>query len=293
MNGPERVYAEREGRLREEAVRFEDEAHLRHVIDRIVSAVGRRVDESSPMVDARLPDGSRVNAVLPPLAVDGPLLTHPQVLGGRALDRHDGRHRQRAAGACRAARAGGARPAERRHQRRHRHGQDDAPQRTGGVHRSGRADRHGRGRRRAAAPTAACGAARGPAVEHRGQGEITVRALVRNALRMRPDRIVVGEVRGGEALDMLQAMNTGHDGSLTTVHASSPEDALRRIETMALMGGVDLPHAAIREQLQSARRRRRPRRPAAGRPSRRPLRGGAAPHDRRAAAARSRGCSTS
>jgi pilus assembly protein CpaF len=252
VNGPERVYAEREGRLREETVRFEDEAHLRHVIDRIVSAVGRRVDESSPMVDARLPDGSRVNVVLPPLAVDGPLLTvrkfSPAALsiaamveGGSVKAAHAELLERAVRGRLNVVISGGTGtgkttllnalsayidPAERIVT------VEDAAE------------------LRLSQPHVARLEARPSNIE--GRGEITVRALVRNALRMRPDRIVVGEVRGGEALDMLQAMNTGHDGSLTTVHASSPEDALRRIETMALMGGVDLPHAAIREQLQSA-----------------------------------------
>ncbi|HVG69006.1 MAG TPA: CpaF family protein [Gaiellales bacterium] len=252
VNGPDRVYAEREGRLREEAVRFEDEAHLRHVIDRIVSAVGRRVDESSPMVDARLPDGSRVNAVLPPLAVDGPLLTirkfsaaalsiATMVDTGSVRPVHAELLERAVRGRLNVVISGGTGtgkttllnalaayidPAERIVT------VEDAAE------------------LRLPQPHVARLEARPSNIE--GRGEITIRALVRNALRMRPDRIVVGEVRGGEALDMLQAMNTGHDGSLTTVHASSPEDALRRIETMALMGGVDLPHAAIREQLQSA-----------------------------------------
>ena len=246
------MYAEREGRLREEAVRFEDEAHLRHVIDRIVSAVGRRVDESSPMVDARLPDGSRVNAVLPPLAVDGPLLTIRKFSAAVLSIAHDGRHRQRGGGARelleRAVRGrlniviSGGTGTGKTTLLNALAAYIDPAERIVTVEDAAEL--------RLPQPHVARLEARPSNIE--GRGEITVRALVRNALRMRPDRIVVGEVRGGEALDMLQAMNTGHDGSLTTVHASSPEDALRRIETMALMGGVDLPHAAIREQLHSA-----------------------------------------
>jgi pilus assembly protein CpaF len=248
-NGPFAVYSERGGRLAREPVAFEDEAHLRHVIDRIVSAVGRRVDESSPMVDARLPDGSRVNAVLPPLAVDGPLLTvrkfsrRPLAIADLVAGGSVTPAQAELLAACVRSRlnllvsggtgtgkttllnavAGFIDPAERIVT------VEDAAE------------------LRLEQPHVARLEARPANVE--GRGEIGVRALVRNALRMRPDRIVVGEVRGGEALDMLQAMNTGHDGSMATVHASSAADALRRVETMALMAGVDLPHAAVREQV--------------------------------------------
>ena len=252
VNGPHQVFSERSGVLREEDVRFEDEAHLRHVIDRIVAAVGRRVDESSPMVDARLPDGSRVNAVLPPLAVDGPLLTI------RKFSRT-------VLSVPRLVEAGSIRPAHAALLERSVRGRLNIVI-SGGTGTgkttllnamAGFIDRSERivtvedaAELRLPQPHVARLEARPANVE--GRGEIPVRALVRNALRMRPDRIVVGEVRGGEALDMLQAMNTGHDGSLTTVHASSPDDALRRIETMALMGGIDLPHTAVREQVVSA-----------------------------------------
>jgi pilus assembly protein CpaF len=251
-NGPGRVYAERSGRLVRESVAFRDEEHLRQVIDRVVSSVGRRVDESSPMVDARLPDGSRVNAVLPPIALDGPLLTIRKF--ARAPFRVDD-----------LVAAGSLTP-----------GQADLLERcvrgrlnvvvSGGTGTgkttllnalAGFIDPAERivtvedaAELRLPQPHVARLESRPPNVE--GRGEVTLRALVRNALRMRPDRIVVGEVRGGEALDMLQAMNTGHDGSLTTVHASSPADAVRRIETMALMAGLDLPHIAVREQVASA-----------------------------------------
>ena len=251
-NGPGRIYAERAGRLVREPVAFRDDEHLRHVIDRVVNSVGRRVDESSPMVDARLPDGSRVNAVLPPIALDGPLLTIRKfarapfrvedlvAAGSLSAGQADllercvrGRLNVVVSGGTGTGKttllnalAGFIDPAERIVT------VEDAAE------------------LRLPQPHVARLESRPPNVE--GRGEVTLRALVRNALRMRPDRIVVGEVRGGEALDMLQAMNTGHDGSLTTVHASSPADAVRRIETMALMAGLDLPHIAVREQVASA-----------------------------------------
>jgi pilus assembly protein CpaF len=249
VNGASAVYAERHGRLTAEPVRFRDEQHLRDVIDRIVGSAGRRVDEASPMADARLPDGSRVNAVLPPLAVDGPLLairkfsrerlTVPALVASGSLD---GMLAERLRRAVRGrlnivvsggtgtgkttllnALAGFADPVERIVT------VEDAAE------------------LRLDQPHVARLEARPASLE--GRGEVTVRALVRNALRMRPDRIVVGEVRGPEALDMLQAMNTGHDGSLTTVHVGSPAEALRRIETMVLMAGLELPHAVVRENV--------------------------------------------
>jgi pilus assembly protein CpaF len=251
-NGPGRIYAERAGRLVREPLAFRDEEHLRQVIDRVVSSVGRRVDESSPMVDARLPDGSRVNAVLPPIALDGPLLTIrkfarsplgvPDLIASGSITQAQadmlarcvrGRLNVVVSGGTGTGKttllnalAGFIDPAERIVT------VEDAAE------------------LRLPQPHVARLESRPPNVE--GRGEVTLRALVRNALRMRPDRIVVGEVRGGEALDMLQAMNTGHDGSLTTVHASSPADAVRRIETMALMAGLDLPHVAVREQVVAA-----------------------------------------
>ena len=251
-NGPGRVYAERAGRLVRESVAFRDEEHLRQVIDRVVSSVGRRVDESSPMVDARLPDGSRVNAVLPPIALDGPLLTIRKF--ARAPFRVDD-----------LVAAGSLTPAQADLLERCVRGRLNIVV-SGGTGTgkttllnalAGFIDPAERivtvedaAELRLPQPHVARLESRPPNVE--GRGEVTLRALVRNALRMRPDRIVVGEVRGGEALDMLQAMNTGHDGSLTTVHASSPADAVRRIETMALMAGLDLPHLAVREQVASA-----------------------------------------
>jgi pilus assembly protein CpaF len=251
-NGPFDVYVERRGVLQRERVRFEDDAHLRHVIERIVAAVGRRVDESSPMVDARLPDGSRVNAVLPPVAVDGPLLTIRRFTAtGLSIDQLTALGSITAGQAALLAAAvagrlnivvsGGtgtgkttllnAMAAFIGREERIVTVEDTAELRLSQTH-------------------VARLESRPPNVQ--GAGAIDLRALVRNALRMRPDRIVVGEVRGPEALDMLQAMNTGHDGSLTTVHASSPADALRRIEIMVLMAGLELPHEIVREQVAAA-----------------------------------------
>ena len=251
-NGHSQVYTERGGRLVREPVAFRDEEHLRQVIDRVVSSVGRRVDESSPMVDARLADGSRVNAVLPPVALDGPLLTIRK-FSRLPLDVAD----LIASGSLTRAQAEllerlRARPVERRRLRRDGTGKTTLLNALAGfIDPSERiVTVEDAAELRLPQPHVARLESRPPNVE--GRGEVTLRALVRNALRMRPDRIVVGEVRGGEALDMLQAMNTGHDGSLTTVHASSPADAVRRIETMALMAGLDLPHVAVREQVAAA-----------------------------------------
>ncbi len=252
VNGPENIYIERAGKIYRTDKRFVDENHLLRIIDKIVSQVGRRIDETSPMVDARLPDGSRVNAAIFPVAVNGPFLTIrkflPQAYRPEDLIRFNTVTEKviKFLEACVVGRlnvviSGGTGtgkttllnvlsnfipPDERiitiedavelRLQQEH-------------VLRM---------------------EARPPNIE--GKGEIKIRDLVRNALRMRPDRIIVGEVRGAEALDMLQAMNTGHDGSLTTVHANSPRDALARIETMVLMAGMDLTLKAIRGQMASA-----------------------------------------
>ncbi len=252
VNGPDQVFAERRGVLVRESIRFEDVAHLRHVIERIVSAVGRRVDESSPMVDARLPDGSRVNAVISPVAIDGPLLTIRRFAAGglgigQLVEMGSLTGAQAALlGRCVEARlnlvvSGGT-------------GTGKTTLLNALAAFIGRGERivtvEDAAELRLAQPHVARLEARPPNVE--GRGAVDLRALVRNALRMRPDRIVVGEVRGPEALDMLQAMTTGHDGSLTTVHASSPGDALRRIETMVLMAGLELPHAAAREHVRAA-----------------------------------------
>jgi pilus assembly protein CpaF len=251
VNGPRDIYVERGGKLQRVLASFRNDAHLMSVIDRIVSRVGRRVDESSPMVDARLPDGSRVNAIIPPLAVDAPILSirrfgaelTPQKLVGLGALTEDMLF---LLSACVKARlnimvSGGTGsgkttllnalssfipPTERvitiedaaelRLQQEHVIRLETRP----------------------------------PNAE--GRGEVSMRELVKNALRMRPDRIIVGEVRAAEALDMLQAMNTGHEGSLTTVHANSPRDALSRLETMILFSGTDFPDRAMREQIASA-----------------------------------------
>jgi len=252
VNGPWDIWIERQGRLYETNVRFDDDSHLRRIINKIVAEVGRRVDESSPMVDARLPDGSRVNIIIPPLSLSGPVITirkfqqnkmelqdlirngtiNPE--GVDFLERcilaelnilisgGTGSGKTTLLNALSAAIPDTHRivtiedAAELRLRQRH-------------VIRL---------------------EARMKNVE--GEGEVIIRDLVRNSLRMRPDRIIVGEVRGAEALDMLQAMNTGHDGSLSTVHANSPRDGLSRIETMVLMAGFDLPVRAIRQQVSSA-----------------------------------------
>ncbi|HEX8745525.1 MAG TPA: CpaF family protein [Thermoleophilaceae bacterium] len=252
VNGPGEVWVERAGRLEATGVAFGDEPELMHAVERILAPLGRRVDEASPLCDARLADGSRVNVVIPPLALSGPCLTirrfRPagfslddlvgngtlprgladflaECVAGRAavlVSGGTGSGKTTTLGALSAAIPGGERivtiedAAELRLRQRHVVRLESRP----------------------------------PNLE--GRGEVTIRQLVRNALRMRPDRIVVGEVRGPEALDMLMALNTGHEGSLTTVHANSPEDALRRVETLALMAGVGLPHAAVREQVASA-----------------------------------------
>ncbi len=252
VNGPKIVYVERYGKLESTEVIFRDDAHLMQVIERIVSRVGRRVDESSPMVDARLPDGSRVNAIIRPLALDGPILsirrfaadpymmpdlvklgTLTPALATVLTAAVKARLNMLVAGGTGAGKTtmlnvlSNAIPdherivtiedsAELQLQQRHVVRLETRP----------------------------------PNIE--GTGAVTQRDLVRNALRMRPDRIVVGEVRGAEVLDMLQAMNTGHDGSLSTVHANSPRDALSRLETMVLLSGIAPPVRAIREYVSSA-----------------------------------------
>ena len=252
VNAWDRIYVERYGHIHAVDAAFMDENHLRRVIDKIVSRVGRRVDESSPMVDARLPDGSRVNAVVPPIALDGAALTirkfavQPYTVDDLL---RFGTLSQPVADLLRACVLGrldivisggtgtgkttllnmlsGFLPPDERIITI----EDSAELRLEQDH-------------------VLRMEYRPPNIE--GRGEVTIRDLVRNALRMRPDRIVVCEVRDGAALDMLQAMNTGHDGSLTTVHANTPRDSLSRLETMVLMAGIDLPVRAIREQISSA-----------------------------------------
>jgi pilus assembly protein CpaF len=252
VNGPFDVWVERQGRLYETTVRFNDDLHLSRIINKMVAQVGRRIDESSPMVDARLPDGSRVNAIIPPLSLSGPLVTIRK-FSKKRLDLTDliqmgslstptveflkrcilaelnilisggtGSGKTTMLNALSTAIPDSDRivtiedAAELRLNQRHVLRLESRPQNI------------------------------------EGEGAIPIRDLVRNSLRMRPDRIIVGEVRGPEALDMLQAMNTGHDGSLSTVHANAPRDALARVETMVMMAGYDLPIHAIRHQVSSA-----------------------------------------
>jgi pilus assembly protein CpaF len=252
VNGPHDIWIERGGRLYQSDVRFNDESHLTRMINKMVAQVGRRIDEASPMVDARLPDGSRVNAVIPPLSLTGPLITIRKFSRRRltledmiqlgTLNSESVEFLQR----CIQAQlnlliSGGtgsgkttllnalstAIPDDERIVTI----EDAAELRLNQTHVL----------RLEARPK-----------DLKGENEVPIRELVRNSLRMRPDRIVVGEVRGPEALDMLQAMNTGHDGSLSTIHANGPRDALSRIETMVLMSGFDLPIRAIREQVAAA-----------------------------------------
>ena len=238
--------------LEKTPVVFKDDAHLMHIIDKIVSGVGRRVDESSPMVDARLPDGSRVNVIVPPLAVDGPILSIRR-FGSKPLSAHD----LIAKGAYTPEMLEVLQKAVRARLNIVVSGGTGAGKTTLlNVLSSFISDKE----RIVTIEDSAelqlkqehvvrleC---RPPNVE--GKGAVHQRELVINALRMRPDRIVIGEVRGGEALDMLQAMNTGHDGSVTTIHANSPRDALSRIETMSLMANLSLPETALRQQIASA-----------------------------------------
>ena len=252
VSGAGRVWVERAGRLQETAVAFASETELRHAIERILAPLGRRVDEAEPLCDARLPDGSRVNVVIPPLALDGPALTirrfrrrglSPAELvasGSWSQPLHD-----LLAAAVRERRnvlvSGGT-------------GSGKTTTLNALSAFIGERERvvtiEDAAELRLQQPHVVRLEARPPSLD--GRGEVTIRQLVRNALRMRPDRIVVGEVRGAEALDMLGAMSTGHDGSLSTVHAGSAPEALRRIETLALMAGVGLPHDAVREQVRGA-----------------------------------------
>ena len=252
VNGPKKVYVEKQGHLIKTTIAFDDDDHVQRIIDRIILPLGRRIDVDSPTVDARLPDGSRVNAVIPPVAIDGPSitvrkfsrekLTPDQLIEFGSITKNMTEFLR----ACVLAHlniviSGGTGSgkttllnvlsgfipeeerivtiedsAELKLQQEHVLRMETQP---------GNVD---------------------------GRGKVTIRDLVRNSLRMRPDRIVVGECRGGEALDMLQAMNTGHDGSLTTLHANSPRDALARLETLVLMAGMDLPIKVIRQQISSA-----------------------------------------
>ena len=252
VNGAENVYVERSGKIEKTSSRFVDDAHLMRIIDKIVSQIGRRVDESSPMVDARLPDGSRVNAIIPPLALSGPTLTirkfsrDPYTINDLIAFGSLSPRAAQFLGACVKGKlnvliAGGTG--------------------TGKTTMLNAISSFIPGDERIVTIEDAAELqlqqghvitleSRPPNIE--GVGEVRIRELVRNSLRMRPDRIIVGEVRGAETLDMLQAMNTGHEGSMTTIHANSPRDALSRLETLVLTAGVELPHRAIREQIASA-----------------------------------------
>jgi pilus assembly protein CpaF len=252
VNGPFDIWIERQGRLYPTTVRFNDDSHLRRIINKIVAQVGRRVDEASPMVDARLPDGSRVNVIIPPLSLTGPLVTIRKFSRTRftmrdmiklgTLTTETVEFLERCVQAeLNMLISGGtgsgkttllnavseAIPDSNRIVTI-----EDAAELKLGQRHTLRLE------------------ARPNNIE--GEGQVSIRELVRNSLRMRPDRIIVGEIRGGEALDMLQAMNTGHEGSLSTVHANSPRDALSRVETMVMMAGFELPLRAIRQQVSSA-----------------------------------------
>lgn len=252
VNGPYSVFVERHGLLEQSDVKFVDEVHLRRIIDKIVGDVGRRIDEATPMVDARLPDGSRVNAVIHPLAIGGPFLTIRKF----AVDPYTeadligfGTMNEKVAQFLRACVKGrlniiisGGTGSGKTTTLNVLSGYLPEDERIVTIEDAAELQLHQQ--------HVLSLESRPANIE--GKGQVTIRELVKNALRMRPDRIVVGEARGGEALDMLQAMNTGHDGSLTTIHSNSPRDTLSRVETMVLMAGFDLPIRAIREQVASA-----------------------------------------
>jgi pilus assembly protein CpaF len=252
VNGPFDIWFERQGRLYETNVRFNDDSHLRRIINKMVAQVGRRIDESSPMVDARLPDGSRVNAIIPPLSLSGPIVTIRK-FSRKRLDMQEmikiGTLSEETVGfmkRCIAAQlnvliSGGTGSGKTTLLNAFSAAISDS-ERIVTIEDAAELQLNQKHVLRLEA--------RPKNIE--GSGEIPIRDLVRNSLRMRPDRIIVGEVRGAEGLDMLQAKNTGHDGSLSTVHANAPRDALARIETMVLMAGYDLPMKAIRHQVASA-----------------------------------------
>jgi pilus assembly protein CpaF len=249
VNGPDRVYVERGGRIETADAAFADDEELRNAVERILAPLGRRVDELSPMVDARLADGSRVNVVIPPLAIDGPALSirrfgarRPgprELLGLGTLDTAQLELLQRAVAGRRSILVSGGTGSGKTTLLNALSSFIDAGERVVTIEDAAEL--------RLRQPHVVRLESRPPSVE--GRGEVTIRDLLRNALRMRPDRIVIGEVRGAEALDLLTALNTGHDGALSTVHANSPTDALSRLETLALMAGLGLPHGAIANQV--------------------------------------------
>ena len=252
VNGPNEIWIERQGRLYETTVRFSDESHLRRIINKMVAQVGRRVDESSPMVDARLPDGSRLNVIIPPLSLSGPLatirkfarrrLTLDDMLRLHTLSPESISFLVSAVSAELNILISGGTGSGKTTLLNALSAMIPESDRIVTIEDAAELQLHQRHVLRLEA--------RPKNIE--GEGEIPIRELVRNSLRMRPDRIIVGEVRSAEALDMLQAMNTGHDGSLSTVHANSPRDALHRVETMVMMAGLELPIRAIRQQVASA-----------------------------------------
>jgi len=252
VNGPDSIYIERAGRLFEVAGNFTDEGHLRRTIDKIVARVGRRVDEASPMVDARLPDGSRVNAIIPPLAIDGSMLTIRKfatdpymvedLIGFGTMSRSTADFLEKCVRGRLNILVSGGTGAGKTTTLNVLSSFIPDEERVITIEDAAELQLHQSHVLRLES--------RPPNIE--GKGEVRIRDLVRNSLRMRPDRIVVGEIRDAAALDMLQAMNTGHDGSICTVHANAPRDVLSRVETMVLMAGVDLPMRAIREQVSSA-----------------------------------------
>src|SRR5215475_7194969 len=252
VNGWRNVYIERRGKLEKVDLTFRDDSHLMQIIDRIVSRIGRRVDESVPMVDARLPDGSRVNAIIPPLSIDGPVLSirrfgaeplkMTKLIENKALTRDIADMLQMCVTARLNVLISGGTGAGKTTLLNALSAFIPEVERIVTIEDSAELQLQ--------QPHVVRLETRPPNIE--GRGEVTQRDLVRNALRMRPDRIVIGECRGGEAIDMLQAMNTGHDGSLTTIHANTPRDALARLETMIQMTGMRLSDRAMRQQIASA-----------------------------------------
>lgn len=252
VNSHSQVYVERRGKLETTDVRFADDAHLMKIIDKIVSRVGRRIDESSPMVDARLPDGSRVNAIIPPVALDGPVvsirrfavvpLKIEDLLAFKTLTPEMANILQGLAKAKVNMLISGGTGSGKTTMLNIMSGYIPATERIVTIEDAAELQLQ--------QPHVVRLETRPPNIE--GKGEVTQRALVKNALRMRPDRIILGEVRGAEAVDMLQAMNTGHEGSLATIHANTPRDALSRLENMIGMAGLNLPIKAARQQISSA-----------------------------------------
>jgi pilus assembly protein CpaF len=249
VNGPESVYVERAGRIEGVDVRFAGEEELRNAIERIIAPLGRRVDELSPMVDARLADGSRVNVIIPPLAVDGPAVSirrfgvrrpgPSDLLALGTISQAQLARLEAAVGRRRSVLVSGGTGSGKTTLLNALSSFIGVDERVVTIEDAAELQLQ--------QPHVVRLETRPAGVE--GRGEVTIRDPLRNALRMRPDRIVIGEVRGAEALDLLTALNTGHDGALSTVHASSARDAIARLETLALMAGVGLPHAAIAEQV--------------------------------------------